>query len=131
MKVITIAGGLTRDAELRRSQQGDPILGFSVGVSEGRDKPSTYFDCSLFGKRAEALASYLKKGNKVTVCGDLSTREHNGKTYLQIRAAEVTMQGGGKPDAQREEREPQRGGAPAGGRGDMDDDIPFAPEWRA
>ena len=123
MKHITIAGGLTRDAELRRSQGGDPILGFSVGVSEGRDKPSTYFDCSLFGKRAEALAPHLKKGSKVTVCGDFSTREHNGKTYLQVRVSELTMQGGGH----RDDREPQRGGAPAGGAGrtDMDDEVPF------
>jgi single-strand DNA-binding protein len=126
MKHITIAGGLTRDAELRRSQGGDPILGFSVGVSEGRDKPSTYFDCSLFGKRAEALAPHLKKGSKVTVCGDFSTREHNGKTYLQVRVSELTMQGGG----QRDDREPQRGGAPAGGRSDMDQEIPFGMEWR-
>jgi len=123
MKFIHIAGGLTRDAELRRSQTGDPILGFSVGVSEGRDKPSTYFDCSMFGKRAEALDQYLKKGIKVTVCGDFSTREHNGKTYLQVRVSEVTMQGGGKPDAQREDR--QDSAATAGGRVDLDEDLPF------
>ena len=119
MKFIHIAGGLTRDAELRRSQTGDPILGFSVGVSDGRDKPSTYFDCSLFGKRAEALEQYLKKGSKVTVCGDFSTREHNGKTYLQVRVFELTMQGG-KPDAQR-----QDSAATVGGRVDLDEDLPF------
>ena len=129
MKQITIAGGLTRDAVLRRTQGGDPILGFSVGVSEGRDKPSTYFDCSLFGKRGEALEQHLRKGSKVTVCGDFSTREHEGKTYLQVRVSEITLQGGG----QREEREPQRASAPTGSgvpvyepRGnDMDDEIPF------
>jgi single-strand DNA-binding protein len=98
MKQITIAGGLTRDATVRRTQAGDAILGFSVGVSEGRDKPSTYFDCSLFGKRGEALAQYLTKGTKVTVCGDLSTREHEGKTYLQVRADQITLQGGGHRD---------------------------------
>ncbi len=126
MKFIHIAGGLTRDAELRRSQGGDPILGFSVGVSEGRDKPSTYFDCSLFGRRAEALEQYLKKGSKVTVCGDFSTREHNGKTYLQVWVSEVTMQGGGKRDGGEDDR-PQgnAGGAPAGGRGGLQDEVPF------
>lgn len=123
MKHITIAGGLPRDATLRRTQGGDAVLGFSVGVSEGRDKPSTYFDCSLFGKRGEALEQYLKKGAKVTVCGDFSTREHEGKTHLQVRVSELTLQGG-KPDGQREER-PASQGSP------LDDDaIPFAPEWR-
>jgi single-strand DNA-binding protein len=123
MKQIIIAGGLTRDATLRRTQGGDPILGFSVGVSEGRDKPSTYFDCSLFGKRGEALEQYLKKGAKVTVIGDFSTREHDGKTYLQIRVSEVSLQGGKRDDAPRDEGYSQpTGGAPAGG---LDDDLPF------
>jgi single-strand DNA-binding protein len=137
MKHITIAGGLTRDAELRRSQGGDPILGFSVGVSEGRDKPSTYFDCSLFGKRAEALEQYLKKGGKVTVCGDFSTREHNGKTYLQVRVSDVTLQGGNVERVRDDDRgqdptgyQDRRGGFPAGGTHNPMDDgdlIPFAP----
>jgi single-strand DNA-binding protein len=126
MKNIIIAGGLTRDATLRRTGSGDPILGFSVGVSEGRDKPSTYFDCSLFGKRGEALEQYLRKGTKVTVCGDLSTREHEGKTYLQVRVDQLTMQGGGQ-------RQDDTGGGysapPSGGAGGFDDgdSIPFAP----
>ena len=124
MKQITIAGGLTRDAVLRRTQSGDPILGFSVGVSEGRDKPSTYFDCSLFGKRGEVLAQYLTKGSKVTVCGDLSTREHEGKTYLQVRADQVTLQGGGNRDKQ--ETAGGYSAPPSGGAGGFDDgEIPF------
>lgn len=134
MKHIVIAGGLTRDSELRRTQGGDPILNFSVGVSEGRDKPSTYFSCSLFGKRGEALAAYLTKGTKVTVIGDFSTREHEGKTYLQVRADQVTLQGGKKSD-DRDEGQSQgyssgQSGYGAGGRPDMDDSIPFAPEVR-
>jgi single-strand DNA-binding protein len=126
MKQITIAGGLTRDATVRRTQAGDAILGFSVGVSEGRDKPSTYFDCRLFGKRGEALEQYLRKGTKVTVCGDLSTREHEGKTYLQVRADQITLQGGGQ-------RDDNAGGGykpPSGGAPDMGDEIPFRMEWR-
>ena len=97
MKNITIAGGITRDAELRTAGS-DKVLGFSVAVSEGfGDKKRTlYFDCNLWGKRGETLASMLTKGSKVAVAGDLSTREHNGKTYLTIRANEVTLMGGGQ-----------------------------------
>jgi single-strand DNA-binding protein len=80
----------------------------------------------LFGKRGEVLAQYLTKGSKVTVCGDLSTREHEGKTYLQVRADQVTLQGGGNRD------KPEGGGGgysapPSGGAGgfDADDGIPF------
>lgn len=135
MKFVTIAGNLGKDAVLRRTQGGDPILGFSVAVEErtGQDKRTIWFDVSIFGKRGETLAQYLTKGTKVCVAGDLSTREHEGKTYLTVRASEVTLMGGG------EQREEQRGGmsskaqaadraqrptggAPAGG---LDDDIPF------
>ena len=103
MKNITIAGGLGRDATLRRTQGGDAVLSFGVGVEErnGQDKRTLWFDCSLWGKRGEALERYLTKGTKVAVSGDLSTREHEGKTYLTIRADQVTLQGGGQREEKR------------------------------
>lgn len=130
MKNITIAGGITRDAVTRTTQQGDKVTGFSVAVSEGFGdaKRTLYFDCSLWGARGEKLAGYLTKGSRVVVSGDLSTREHEGKTYLTVRAAEVTLMGGGQDRGEpRQERQQPTGGAPAGG---YDDEIPFNMEWR-
>ena len=102
MKTVTIAGNLGKDGTLRRTQSGDPVLGFSVAVEErsGQDKRTLWFDCSLWGKRGEALAQYLTKGTRVAVSGDLSTREHDGRTYLTVRANEVTLMGGGQRDDQ-------------------------------
>lgn len=98
MKAITIAGNVGKDGTLRTTQNGDKVLGFSVAVEErtGHDKRTLWFDCSLWGKRAEALAQYLTKGTRVAVSGDLSTREHDGRTYLTVRANEVTLLGGGQ-----------------------------------
>ena len=136
MKNITVAGGITKDAVTRSTQSGDKVTGFSVAVSEGfgDNKRTLYFDCTLWGKRGESLAQYLTKGGKVAVSGELSTREHEGKTYLTIRVDQVTLQGG-KPDGERQERGQQSSGYGAGGsansgRSNMDDDIPFAPEFR-
>ncbi|MDI9407788.1 MAG: single-stranded DNA-binding protein [Candidatus Pacebacteria bacterium] len=126
MKSITIAGGLTRDAVTRTTQGGDKITGFSVAVDEGfGDKKRTlYFECSLWGARGEKRAEYLTKGTKVAVSGDLSTREHDGKTYLTVRADQVTLMGGGQRGERREE--PKGSGYGAGGRpGDDMDEIPF------
>ena len=124
MKQITIAGGVTRDAELRRTQHGDPVLSFSVAVSEGfGDKKRTiYFDASLWGKRGETLAQYLTKGSRVSVSGDLSTRDHNGKTYLTIRADQVTLMGGGNRD---DGGSRQRSRPEGNMHSDLNDDIPF------
>jgi single-strand DNA-binding protein len=123
MKNITIAGGITRDATMRTTQDGDKVTGFSVAVSEGfGDKKRTlYFDCSIWGKRAETLAPMLVKGGKVCVSGDFSTRDHDGKTYLTLRANEVTLQSA----RQDRDDEPRREASPAR-RDDLDaSEIPF------
>jgi len=141
MKAITIAGGLTRDAVLRTTQAGENVLGFSVAVDhrQGQETVPMYFDCSLWGKRGEALKTFLTKGKKVAVSGDLMPlREHNGKTYLTVRVSELTLMGGGerRDDAPAGyDQSPLAGGTrpnAGGGRGraDMDDDIPFNPELR-
>ena len=131
MKSITIAGNIGKDAVTRTTPNGEKVTGWSVAVEErnGQDKRSIWFDCTLWGKRGESLAQYLTKGGKVAVSGELSTRDHEGKTYLTIRVDQVTLQGG-KPDGERQERSQQSSGYGAGGsansgRSDMDDDLPF------
>lgn len=127
MKSITIAGGIGKDAVTRTTQQGDKVTGFSVGVSEGfgDSKRTIWFDCSMWGARGEKLAGHLTKGTRVCVSGDLSTREHDGKTYLTVRVSDVTLLGGGQDREQRRE-EQSHGSAQAGGRyDDMDSEIPF------
>lgn len=107
MKQITIAGRVTKDAELRHVGK-DPVCGFSVAVDDrpGKEKSTIFFECSLFGKRGEALQPYLKKGNPVSVSGDLSRREYEGKFYLGIRVDQVTLMGssGGSGEGQKTTR---------------------------
>lgn len=100
MKNITIAGRCTKDAELRSTQDGKQVAGFSVAVDDGfgQNKGTLFFDCSIWGARADKLAPMLTKGKQVTVSGDFGTREYNGKTYLTVRVADVTLQGGGSRD---------------------------------
>ena len=123
MKNITIAGRVGKEAVPRRTQNGDAVLSWSVAVDDGwGDKKTTlWFDCSLWGKRGEKLASMLTKGTPVTVSGDLGQRTHEGKTYLTIRVNEVTLHGG-KPKEQpsQEKTDYVRNGSAA-----LDDEIPF------
>lgn len=132
MKSITIAGNIGKDAETRTTQGGDTVTRFNVAVEErqGQDKRTIWFACSLWGKRGQSLAQYLTKGGKVAVSGELSTREHEGKTYLQIRADQVSLMGGGERRERTEEPRNEPSGYRGGGRPDMDDEIPFMMEWR-
>ncbi len=73
-----ITGNITRDARLANTPQGVPVLEFSVAVNDyerGRDDGwsghTSFIDCALFGRRAEAIAGYLTKGRRVSVQGRL------------------------------------------------------------
>ena len=103
MKTITIAGNIGKDAETRTTPMGDSVTSWTVAVEDrqGKEKATLWFDCSLWGKRGVALQPYLTKGGKVCVAGDLSKREYDGKTYLTIRADQVTLMGGRPDDAPR------------------------------
>lgn len=141
MQILTIAGNVGKDAELRRTQGGDPVLNFSLAVDNGKDRDGnkrepSWFDCAVWGKRAEALQSYIKKGDKLAVSGRPTARAHEGKAYLGINVNEVTFQGGSGGGSAPGQGGSDRGSAPhddgygAGGRA-MDDEIPFTWEGRA
>jgi single-strand DNA-binding protein len=130
MNSLTISGNLTRDAEVKYLQNGDAVCSFSVADSEGRDKPTIFWNCSLFGKRAEGLSQYLTKGNKVTVVGRVSERSYtdkNGqeKKFMDVRVNDIALQGGGSRDEP--VPAPRRAAVQSGGGGVADDDVPFAP----
>ena len=108
MKAITIAGNVTRDSEIKGGGMDKArFVTFAVAVDDGygANKSTIFFDCTWFGGRAEKVASYIKKGQKVAVSGELTMREYQGKTYLGVRVNDLTLQGG-KPLA--EPQQPQR-----------------------
>jgi single-strand DNA-binding protein len=135
MNVICVAGQLGRDAELRYLNNGDAVLGFSVADDQGRDKPPIWWSCSLFGKRAESLAQYLTKGQKVTVSGNVTEREFTDKDGVKkkaqdIRVSDVALQGQKQDAAPAREPglpkpTPRPTPRPAPNFSDMDDDVPF------
>jgi single-strand DNA-binding protein len=99
MNNITIAG-IVGNSEVKYLQSGDAVLEFSVADSEGRDKPTIWWKCQLWGKRAESLGSFVQKGGKVTVTGRVSERSYtdkNGqeKKVMDVRVNDIALQGGG------------------------------------
>lgn len=131
MKNITITGRIGKDAILRRTQNGDAVLGFTVAVDDGygQNKSTIWFDASIWGKRGESLEQYLRKGTRVTANGDFGMREHNGKSYPTIRINEIDFD-----TPKREERSDvppsHHAGKPANFSNELDDEIPFFMEWR-
>ena len=139
MQILTIAGNVGKDAVLRTTQGGDKVLSFSVAVDNGKDsngnsRPATWYDASVWGKRAEALEQHITKGTKLALSGRPTVREHEGKAYLGISVNELTFQGASQ-SGERQERRPaecqsQGGGYSAPSFDAMDDDLPFEMPWR-
>ena len=96
MKNIVIAGNIGKSAEIRNAGQSK-VTGWTVAVDDGwGDKKTTiWFDCNWWGTRGEKVAPYIQKGGKITVSGELSKREHEGKTYLTVNVNDVELQSKG------------------------------------
>lgn len=128
MNVWTFTGRLGADAELRSTQSGEKVLSFRVAndVGYGDRKTTQWAECTLWGKRGEAISQFLAKGTQVCVSGELAMKEfqkRDGSTGygLSVRVNDVTLLGGkqdsgGQPKAQQ---------SPKPRHDDLDDEIPF------
>lgn len=122
MNVFSFTGNLGRDSKTNTVGSAT-VCNFAVAVKSGfGDKEQTlWLDCALWGKQAESkLPQYLTKGAQVAVSGELGTREHEGKTYLTLRVASISLVGGKREDATGAAA-PQAQSAPY----DFEQDIPF------
>lgn len=133
MNVLTFTGNLGRDAEVRHLDSGTPVCNFNVAAKSGfgEREQTLWIRCALWGKRAESgLVQYLVKGQQVAVSGELSTKEHDGKTYLECRVNDVTLCGGkSSASASESNRAPAESYQPSAPAPDpsahVDDEVPF------
>jgi len=99
----TFCGRLGRDAELKSvtsSQGATSVCNFSVAVDDGygERKTTIWISCALWGKRADALNQYLKKGQQVVISGASNVRAYAGndgspRAEMTCRVAELDLVG--------------------------------------
>ena len=139
---VMIIGNLGADPELRTLPSGVSVSNFSVATSESwidknsgeRTEETEWHRVSLFGRQAEVLHQYGRKGKKIYVEGTLRTqkwtdKDGNDRYTTEIRGREFTFLsarsdegGGGGSSSGGEAKKDQS----AGGFDDMgEDDIPF------
>jgi len=152
---VILVGNLGADPEVRRTQDGRPIVNLRVATSDTwRDKATgerrektEWHRVVIFSEGLAKIAEqYLKKGSKVYLEGALQTRKWQDKDGNDRYSTEVVLQGfnsaltmldraggGGEPGedfgssgpSAARPRQPALAGAGAGKRDDMDDEIPF------
>lgn len=141
---VILAGHLTRDPEVSFTSQGKGVAKIGIAVSKkykskaGEDVQETMFiDVDVWGKQAESIGKYLKKGSAALIEGELKldswdSADGSGKRYKhKINASRVQFIGGkSKPKEQSESLDKREAmtqifdGVPPNG-GIEDDDIPF------
>jgi len=158
---VILVGNLGRDPEIRYMPSGEPVANITIATSSKYKNKSgemveetEWHRVTFFGKLAEIVGQYLKKGRSVYVEGRIKTRKYTDKDGIEkyatdIIANEMQMLGGregmGEPagDDGGYESAPRRPAPaprpaaaapaarqappprPASGFDDMDDDIPF------
>ena len=152
-KVILI-GNLGKDPEIRYLPSGDAVANFSVATSEnwtdkasGEKKEQTeWHRVAFFGRTAEVIGQYVKKGSKIYVEGRLQTRKWDDKDGQDRYTTEVRGDVMRMLDRKGEGSAPMDDGPPSGasygdsrrsapapkapakatsGFDEMDDDVPF------
>ncbi len=147
---VILVGNLGRDPEVRSLNDGSPVVNLSLATSESwKDKASgerrertEWHRVVIFNENLGKIAqSYLKKGSKVYIEGQLQTRKWTDKDGNEKYSTEVVLQryrgeltmldsrqdggGGGQVSDQSAPSTHDNGGGDKGGGGDFDDEIPF------
>lgn len=141
VNIVILMGNMTRDPELRYTPNGRAVA--QVGLAVNRQfkdasgetrKEVDFFDVVAWGKLAEIISQYGKKGQGIHVTGRLQTRsweaqDGSKRNKTEVIANDISLVGGrGDRPAEAMEYATEPQSAPAEPAGDDDisiDDIPF------
>ena len=144
MNKVILMGRLTKDPEIRYGNDNRPVARYSIAVDrrykdQNGNYPTDFFNLTSFGKTAEFVERYLRKGTKIVIDGEIRNNnyEKDGKTVYQDQivansvefAESKNAQGGGGDYS----NVPTGGNAPTADAGDgfnaiddaTEDNLPF------
>lgn len=146
MNIIALTGNATKDVELKYTQGGTAIGSGTIAVRRDFKNKQTgeyetdFINFTTFGKQAEIMANYIRKGNKFGITGRLQIRTWDNDQGQRQYFTEVVVNGFDFPDkqqGQQNNQQPQQNnqqhqnnnGDPFSNQGGpievSDDDLPF------
>ena len=90
MNNVQLVGRITKDIELKQTKTGKAYCNFTLAIPREFNKEETDFiNCVAWDKRAEAIANYVKKGNKLGIIGRLQIDKNNDIFYTKIAVEKI------------------------------------------
>lgn len=99
MNKVIMMGRLTRDPEIRYSQNGDQmcIARYTLAVDrkfkkQGDGQTADFINCIAFGKSAEFAEKYLKQGTKIAITGRIQTGSYTNKDGNKVYTTDIVVE---------------------------------------
>jgi single-strand DNA-binding protein len=89
MQLITICGRAGSDPKQRFTQSGQEVA--DVNIACGTKDKTTWYKCSFFGKQAEIVLKYVKKGDPVNVNGGLELEEWTDRNGIKQTTPKINF----------------------------------------
>jgi len=94
---VTLVGRLTKDPDLRYTSSGKAVASFTLAVNrrftnQAGQREADYIQCVIWGKSAETLANYAKKGSLIGIVGRLQSRSYENKEQQRVYVTEVVVE---------------------------------------
>lgn len=115
MNHVVLIGRLTKEPELRFTQNGSPHCTFTLAVDRisGKDaeKTADFVNCQVWGSQAENFCKYMDKGRQVAVEGriqvDSMERDGQRSWYTKVVCQRIEYLGGAKDGSDKQEKQPK------------------------
>lgn len=96
MNKVILMGRLTRNPDVRYSQNGDQqtcVAKYTLAVDrKGKDAGADFISCVAFGKNGEFAEKYLKQGTKIAVSGRIQTGSYTNKDGQKVYTTDVVAE---------------------------------------
>lgn len=96
MNIINLVGRLTKDVEVKLTQQGTSVASFTLAVNRNfknkdGETEADFIQCVIWRKQAEVLAQYTQKGSQIGVTGNIQTRHYDNEQGQRVYVTEVNV----------------------------------------
>ena len=117
LNYVALLGRITKDLELKSTQNGTSVLQFTVAVDrdfvkQGEERQADFINCVAFKQTAEFISKFFSKGRMIAVEGRLQTRSYDDKNGTKHNVTEVIVNKASFTGEKVEQRQEQRQDAP-------------------